>query len=737
MIRFNEKIIHFLIAWLGGALIALCLWEMGILETWEAKTWDWRSKILAQKGPATDDICMILVDQNSLDWGREVNEWPWPWPREVFSLVIDFCRRADAKALAMDVLFTESSGFGTYDDAVLGEAFKSYGRVAGALFIGEETGSEISWPSSIPKSGLSVTGFERWKTSLSTEYSIFTKASFPIPEVAMNAAALCNVHLAPDPDGIYRRVRPFDIFDENYILSLGLGSYLSINARGGQQSTIRNESPDMALAEHLFQIPREKRIEAQPGGFIIDDRWVPTDGSGNVILRYRGAAGTHKAYSAASVIQSELRIRSGEKPVIDPSLFRDKYLFFGYSAPGLYDLRPSPISGIYPGIEIHATMLDNFLSNDFMREIPYLWSVFTFLFFTAICAAALIFLNNLLLIMGGGAILLSLPVLFSLFLYMKGFWLSVVACEVAVLNTIFLIMAIKYATEGRQKRFIKSAFQQYISPVVIDRIIANPDLLELGGTLRTLSIFFSDLESFTSISEKLKPDDLAKFLNEYLTAMTDIIIEEGGTVDKYEGDAIIAFWNAPLDEPDHALKCVRAALRCQRELARMRPGFREKLGRDLKMRIGINTGDAVVGNFGSKIKFDYTILGDAVNLAARLEGNNKEFGTYTMVSHATRIAAGNAFMFRKLACITVVGRGEPVDVYEPMFQKEYSRRRDLFRDFDQGCNLFYKGNFEDAEKIFIALKNSDPVSEKYALRCRELIDNPPPKWDGVWVMTRK
>ncbi len=229
---------------------------------------------------------------------------------------------------------------------------------------------------------------------------------------------------------------------------------------------------------------------------------------------------------------------------------------------------------------------------------------------------------------------------------------------------------VNYSTEGRQKRYIKNAFKQYLSPAVIEQLISHPERLKLGGERRELSIFFSDLQGFTSISEGLSPEELTALLNEYLSAMTDIIQEEGGTVDKFEGDAIIAFWNAPLDLDDHALRAVRSALRCQESLARMRPAFRERVGKDLYMRIGINTGPAVVGNMGSHSRFDYTVLGDAVNLAARLEGINKQFKTYTMISQATLEQMADAFPVRELSRVAVVGRKEPVTVYEPMFEEE-------------------------------------------------------------------
>ncbi|MBN2060002.1 MAG: adenylate/guanylate cyclase domain-containing protein, partial [Deltaproteobacteria bacterium] len=194
---------------------------------------------------------------------------------------------------------------------------------------------------------------------------------------------------------------------------------------------------------------------------------------------------------------------------------------------------------------------------------------------------------------------------------------------------------INYTIKGRQKRYIKNVFKQYLSPAVIERLVENPDKLALGGEMRELSIFFSDIQGFTGISEQLSPPELTALLNDYLSAMTDIILAEGGTIDKYEGDAIIAFWNAPLDVPDHAKRAVRSALLCGRKLSELRPGFRKRIGTDIYARIGINTGQVVVGNMGSNQRFDYTFLGDAGNLASRLEGVNKQFSTYLMVSEYT------------------------------------------------------------------------------------------------------
>ena len=341
-------------------------------------------------------------------------------------------------------------------------------------------------------------------------------------------------------------------------------------------------------------------------------------------------------------------------------------MFFGFSAPGLLDLRHSPVDGAHPGVAINATLLDNLLSQDFMRTVPLVPAIALLVLLCIGAGIAVSSASTAGRSMISYALLLPLAPVLAAGAYVLGWWLHLVSLELGVVLALVGSSLVSYATEGKQKRFLKGAFRQYLSPTVIEQIIAHPERLKLGGELRELSIFFSDLQGFTTISEKLKPEDLTSLLNEYLSAMTDIIQEEGGTIDKYEGDAIIAFWNAPLAVPDHAVRTVRAALRCQEKLAEMRPSLKERYGEDLMMRIGMNSGKAVVGNMGSRTRFDYTMLGDAVNLAARLEGTNKQFRTYTMISATTRELMGDAFPVRELSRIAVVGRKEPVVVFEPM-----------------------------------------------------------------------
>jgi adenylate cyclase len=332
-------------------------------------------------------------------------------------------------------------------------------------------------------------------------------------------------------------------------------------------------------------------------------------------------------------------------------------------------------------------------------------------------------------------VFLFLPAILGLWFATLGVWWPVVPGTLGHAAVLAGAMIIAWATEGKQKRFIRSAFRHYLSPDVIQRIMDDPDQLNLGGELRELTIFFSDLEGFTTISEGLDPPELTQLLNEYLTDMTDIILESGGTLDKYEGDAIIAFWNAPVDQPDHALRGCRASVLCQRKLTERRAEFEQRFGATLHMRIGLNSGPVIVGNMGSNQRFDYTVLGDAANLAARLEGANKVFGTYLMISDATLQAAAGELQTRELGDLRVVGRQQPVRVHElegfagetePAHWQQYRAALDHCKN----------GNLPEARSSMTELfsgSSADPAAGKWL----ERLENESDGFDPVWNLTRK
>jgi len=760
-----KKLLQGLFVGLAAALVALALWAGGALTRFEAKTWDWRVMRLAKPGAATDRIRLIFIDQYSLDWAKKEMALKWPWPREIYKPILDFCRRQGARAVIFDMVYTEPSYMGVEDDRTFGEAIAQTTGFVGTVFLGKD-GASTNWPTNLPVP--EIRGLNLWLTEnprgpgnlarrnldRDREGRIMPTATFPIPEVATNADLLGNVQATPDSDAIFRRLELFSVFDGKAIPCLGLAAYL-VSAPG---ETLSIEPGTLTISSPLMS-PQRSAVSRQPESSLTSEvltsdlcfHSVPIDRRGRALLNFRGPAGTHQRFTAAAVIQSELRLQEGqgeEPPITNAAAFKGCYVFLGCNAPGLLDLRPTPISRVYPGVELFATALDNLLSNDFMRNAPR--------GFTLLCVLVMGLLAGILTRLGRNArenilvfvLTLPIPAVLCVAAYQEGYWLPFLVQETAVVFALVGAVLVNYATEGKQKRFIRGAFKQYLSEEVIEQLTRHPDRLKLGGEQRTLSIFFSDLQGFTTISEGLNPQELTTLLNDYLTAMTDIIQEEGGTVDKYEGDAIIAFWNAPLAQEDHAIRAVRTGLRCQAKLAEMRPELRVRTGKDLFMRIGLNTGPVVVGNMGSHNRFNYTILGDAANLASRLEGINKQFGTYTMISETTRVAMGDAFTVREISRVAVVGRKTAVRVFEPMFPEQFAARQKEFDAFAQGLAAYYAGRFDEALRCFEPLKEKDPPSDAYVRKCRSLMDQPafaealragkpPPAWDGVWIMTEK
>jgi adenylate cyclase len=698
----------------GAAAFAVATvpWLLHLFDPWEALTWDWRAAVMARPGPATSRVCVVLLDQNSLDWALRENGLTWPWPREVYGAIVDHLTRRGALGVALDVLFTEPSGHGAEDDARFAEALRRSGRTAVVATLGAHGGSAVQLPAGLAQKTFAL---QPAAGAGAGRIPAFPRAALPVTPVAAAAAALANVHLEPDPDGVYRRVTAAATFDGATFAAAGLASWLA-------------GTPGAAGA-------------LERGGIRVGERLIPLDGTGRALLRFRGPAGTHATYSAAAVIQSELREREGQRPVIaDPEAFRGKYVFFGFSAAGLNDLHPVPTDRAYPGVEVHATLLDNFLSGDLMRVAPLGVGLGAAAAIALLTGIVLSFVWRPVAVIAPTALLLGVPPAVAFGGYALGSWVPLVYPLAAGGFALVFALIGNYLAEGQQKRFIKSAFRFYLSPEVIEELLANPSMLKLGGERKTISIFFSDLQGFTALSERLAPEELTSVLNDYLTAMTDIITEEGGTVDKYEGDAIIAFWNAPVERPDHPLRAVRTALRCQEKLAELRPGFRARTGRDLFMRIGVNTGPAVVGNLGSRTRFDYSMIGDAVNLAARLEGANKQFGTATMVSESTWALVKDRVRGRELGRIVVVGRSAPVRVYEPRAgagaDAAAPGRERLDASFAAGLAHYYGGRLADAAALFSVTAAEDPAAAAYVRRCEKLLGEQA-ACDGTWVLDSK
>ncbi len=711
----NKKIAYGLLVGALAAVGVAGLSRTGWVERWDNPLADWRARALARPSAATEQVKLVLLDQESLDWGSQAQGLSWPWPREVYGPLLDYLKRNDARTAAFDVLFTEPSAYGVPDDEALGAAIARFGHFVGAVFLGRQTEQTATWPEHAKPSSVEIQGLEAWLAAHPEAAAdlVAPRAAFPVPEVAGAAAALGNVSAAADADGIYRRAAPFRIFDGQVLPTLGFATWLAgLGADRGE-------------------------ISIRPGELAVGGRRIPLDARGRMILKFRGPTRTHQAFGAAAVIQSEVRLLEGaEPPIRDGRVFKNAHVLFGFSAPGLKDTVTSPMGAGYPGVEIHATMLDDLLAGDFLRDVPAAanWAWILVLALAAGVAAASA--RNGWHSAAAAFALIPLPVLAGLAAWPAGYVLPAAGAMVGVVLALLGGAVANFVLEGRQKLFLKGAFKHYLSPDVIEQILRDPGSLKLGGEKRELTIFFSDLQGFSTISEKLGPEDLTKLLNDYLTDMTDIILAEGGTLDKYEGDAIIAFWNAPLHQPDHAVRAVRASVRCQRKLAERRAEFAQRTGAVLKMRIGLNTGAVVVGNMGSSNRFDYTVLGDAANLASRLEGANKALGTYMMVAESTWALTNGAFPGRELGQLTVVGRKTPVRVFEAT-GLEGDPKSEAEKAFETALALARAGRWSDAAAAFDPL-GDDAAARTYAAKCRALAAaGPDAAWDGVWNLTEK
>ena len=708
---FSRKIVQGAAIGLCAAALALTLWATGWVDGQEFPTWKWRVQHFARPSAASAAIKLILLDQASLDWEKQENGWSWPWPREAYSPILDFCKRGGAKVVAFDVVYTEPSVYGVADDSAFGASIARAPAFIGALQVSNQSGQQSRWPAEFAQKRFSVPGADSWLSKLRQGRVRASGATFPVREVTGNATALGNVSGQPDADGIFRRTRLFTMFDSHAVPSLGCAAYIA----GAQK-----QPPPFVIAG---------------GKLSVHGIRLPVDARGRSILRFAGPSGTYTRLSAAAVIQSELRLEEGKSPTVDPSVLKNCYVFFGFSAPGLLDLRPTPLSKANPGVEIHATVLDNLLEANFLSEAPPWLVVSVVLLLTFLSGVAVVKSKQVSFSVIVFAVVLPLPFAAGFCAYAAGYWFPVMASSLGVLGALVAGIIVNYATEGRKKAYLKRAFRHYLGAEVIEELISDPSKLQLGGEKRELTVFFSDIEKFSSFSEHLDPPVLTALLNDFLSDMTAIILEEGGYLDKYIGDAIVAFWNAPLTQEDHAARACRAALRCQRKLAERRAEFYERTGAVINMRIGINTGPVTVGNMGSRERFNYTVLGDAANLASRLEGANKAFGTYTLVSAGTWERAQGRFLGRELARLRVVGRAAPVQVYELVgFSGEPVPGQ--FPQFAKGLDLFYRGLFADALSVFEGLRG-DPAAASYADRCTGLARAPQENWDGVVNLTEK
>ena len=690
----KNRVVRGLVVGMSVFLLTFLIHSFHLLRPLEWKSWDLRLRLFSNPSQANRDIALFFIDQESLDVYEKEQGLSWPWPRQIYSAIIRYC--AGVKALVFDLTFSEGSVYGVEDDEDFAAAIAEAGNVFLPIFLSQVEKEEIPSDSYLKEYSKEVKNIP--------QKAVFPakSVSLPLESLLLSALGIGNVRFSPDEDGIYRRL-PLYFSYRNLVL------------------------PSLPMAVAGFLKETEKAAK------------IPLDSSGQMIIRFHGPTGTYQSYSVAAIVNSYAQIAEGRTPQIPPQDFADKVVFVGASAPGLYDLRPSPLSAVYPGVEIMATALDNILQGDFIRQSPTAVLILFIFGLALLTALGTSWLQKIWQVVLLAIFCFIIPAATAAFTFSRGYWLDFVAPEFAVLLSFVGASLLNYQFEGKRRRFIKNVFRHYLSPHVIERIIDNPDLLRLGGEKREITSFFSDVASFTAISEGLPPEDLVNLLNEYLSEMTDIVLSFGGTLDKYEGDAIIAFWNAPVDQPDHAWRACRAALQCQSRLEELRPRFQEQYGHELWMRIGINSGSAVVGNMGSRERFDYTAMGDTVNLASRLEGACKQFKVPILIGEETCEKVKAQLVSREVDLIRVVGRRKPARIFQILGEEGTIEETELerIRSFEQALKLYREGLWKKALSLFEKMEN-DILAQIYVARCKSLLESgSPEEWTGVYELKEK
>ncbi len=498
----------------------------------------------------------------------------------------------------------------------------------------------------------------------------------------------------------------------------------------------------MATASYLRLGANDLILQyGEPGVAVIEFgpslRIIPNN-VGMKTINYRGPAGAFPHYSMADVVENKI---AADK-------FHDKLVLVGATATGIGDLKTTPYGGTnYPGVEIHANVIDNILNERFLHRGQRQFEIDVLLIFLfGIPLGIVLALVSPRWMWFCLALLIPFAAL-NYYAFVHGSWLNFILPAGTLTANVMLVSLYRALVEEKEKRKVRSAFGQYLSPEVIRRLLVNPTLVEPRKT--EITVMFSDIRGFTTISEKLDAQELALFLNGYLSDMTRIVFDNRGTLDKYIGDAVMAFWGAPYEDARHAIDACNAALVMMSRVRELQKKWETEGKPKLDIGIGLNSGVASVGNMGSALRYGYTALGDTVNLSSRLEGLNKDYGTHVLVNESTYAAAKDAgFLFRELDVIRVKGKLEPVTIYE-LIGKISEMQQDatfsdyalLIREFTAAREFYVQRQWNESQDAFQSILDrwpADGPSRMYWKRCQDyLFDAPPVSWDGVFTMTHK
>ena len=727
-------LVGFFLAHAGGAVRA------PFIDRLEHLAYDVRL-VFTMPGGVDERIVIIDIDEKSLK-----AEGRWPWSRDKIGRMLEaMFNQYQVGLVGFDVVFAEkdeSSGVRTLErlrdgslshipeyakaleklgpeldlDGRLADIMERYPVVLGYLF-GRGTGEQQSVSGALPPPVLGEDAFARRSIP-------FVKATgFSGNIEILQNAALGAGHFNPwvDDDGVVRKVPLLYEYEGQYYGALAL---TMAQLAAGVDSIEPGFPPD-----------------SRPGGAYQGMEWIqlgpasiPVDESARALVPFRGEQGSFRYVSATDLLNGK----------VEPAVLQNKIVLVGTSAPGLLDLRATPVQNLYAGVEVHANLIAGILDSAIKEDPAYtVGAEFLLLVLWGFSLAILLPIFSPLAATATSVVAVITYAGINLWFWSAENLVLSLAPGLVMIPALYLLnMSYGFFVESRGKRQLAGLFGQYIPPELVDEMSIDPTHYSMDAQSRDMSVLFTDVRGFTTISEGLDPKELSELMSEFLSPMTEIIHRNRGTIDKYMGDAVMCFWGAPLSDPDHARHALEAALEMRKAIEELQPRFEEKGWPPIRIGIGINSGVMSVGDMGSRFRRAYTVLGDAVNLGSRLEGQTKSYGVDLIVGEDTRAAIGG-FAFRELDRIRVKGKDKPVTIYEPIGPKEAMTDADNeeLKLYKSALKQFRAQNWDSAEIQFVNLQKAHPDRLLYEIYLDRIgvyrADPPGSGWDGVYTALTK
>lgn len=712
------------------SLLAVSSDLSGLFESLERKTIDVRTRLCRMDTHLPDDIVIILIDDSSLQAMNDIIG-RWPWPRYIHAELIDYLARCGAESVIMDIMFFENQidkqtvdGELDPNDEQLVQATKNAGNVIHAIEINDEFPDEYNktiLDQPLPDSVVQTFALHAGANTPVQENNMYY---LPFSQLLMASAGLGVVSFSADKDGINRSEQLLFNYQGHFFPTHALAPILR-----------KWDYDSIVLDKNQVKITWKNR----------ESSLIPIDQNNEYFVNMYGHYNT---LTYGGVIQSMIKLQAGitDDLMVSPEEFAGKIVYVGASASATHDMKNTSIGNDMPGVFLHASICGNILTQDYLRFADFFVNSLCLIPLLFFCVFFVLFMKKIYLQIYLPLGLAAVYAALSVILFKSNMVIHVAIPLSAMFMAFFLSFTYISFTEGKEKRKVKNILGQFVSPAMLSQVLENSTdeyLKAEVGVKEYLTVFFSDIRGFTTISERYPVEKVVEVLNSYLSKMVDIIFDNSGTLDKFIGDAIVAFWGAPLRFDDHSYKAVLSALQMNRALEELNRENVKKGLPELKIGIGIHTDHVILGNIGSKRKLDYTVIGDGVNLTSRLEGLTKTYACDILISQSCYDHIKENVCCRIADVVKVKGKDEPVSIYHVLglYKTLDPWNKTRAEKTAQAFELYRNGQFESAKSIYDHMLQTDPedgLVQLFSRRCDEFIAEPPgTDWNGCYVHTTK